>query len=118
MDPQDRIDALQRAQATLDSAITQIRRVLAAATDPDDIQNLTSQLTDLQAERQSLQFQLANLQMAAGGIGQIAPDAAARVRALSGELDSIILRQATIAGTLDFANAVLGKVSELRRATA
>jgi hypothetical protein len=116
MDPQERIAALQQALATLNAAIAQLNSSLAAATDPGDIQNLTSLLADSQAERQNVQFQVTNLQMAAAGVGEIAPAAAATVRALAAELNNMILRQATIAGVLDFGNAVLAKVSALRQA--
>jgi chromosome segregation ATPase len=118
MDRQQRIDALRKALASLDTAIAQTRAALRTSADPDEIQRLTSQLADLQAERQSVQFQLSNLEMATGEIADISPDNAAKVRALSADLDRAIVTGATVSATLDFANTVLAKASEMRSALA
>ena len=116
MDRQHRIDALRKALASLGSAIAQTQAAIRTSTDPDEIERLTSQLADLQAERQSVQFQLSNLEMAAGEIAAISVDNAAKVRTLSADLDRAIVIGATVSATLDFADIVLAKASEMRRA--
>jgi chromosome segregation ATPase len=118
MDRQHRIDALRKALASLGSAIAQTQAAIRTSTDPDEIERLTSQLADLQAERQSVQFQLSNLEMAAGEIAAISVDNAAKVRTLSADLDRAIVIGATVSATLDFADIVLAKASEMRRALA
>jgi predicted nucleic acid-binding Zn-ribbon protein len=112
----ERIAALQQALDTLNAAIASLRAALDTATDPAQIAQLNAQLADMDAERQQVEFELANLQMANGQIAAIAPDAVARIQALSGELGRLDVRGATISATLDFANSVLGKVSQLRQA--
>lgn len=118
MNRQERIAALQKALAALNRAIAATQSALQTATVPDDILQLTSQLADLQAERQNVQFQLANLQAADGEIGEISPASAAQVRALGAGLDQAILTAATVSATVDFANTVLDKVSTIRNAFA
>lgn len=114
MNNQDRIDALNKALNAVNSAITAVQNALQAANDLNDIQRLNSKLADLRAERQSIQFQLASLQGAAGEIGQISPDAVAQINTLSGQLDQAILNGVTVSATLDFANTVLAKASAMR----
>jgi len=118
MNRQQRIDALKKALGSLDSAIARVQAALQASVDPDEINRLTSQLADLQAEQQSVQFQVDNLQMDAGEIADISPENAAKIRTLSADLDRAIVTAATVSGTLDFANTVLGKASEMRSALA
>lgn len=118
MNNQERIDALNKALNALNNAITAVQNALQTATDPNEILRLNSKLADLQAERQSVQFQLANLQAAAGAIGEISPASAAQVRALTSDLDRAILTSVTVSATLDFANTVLEKVSTIRNALA
>ena len=113
MNLQDRIDALTKALAKLDLAIQQTDNLTPKG---DDILTVASQLADLKAGRESLNFQLDNLKMATGEVPDLAPAVAARLTALSGDLDNIILRQATVSGVLDFGTAILGKVSDLRKA--
>jgi peptidoglycan hydrolase CwlO-like protein len=115
MNLQQRIQAIQGAIGKINAAIAQVNAALANSVDPAEIANLHAQLTDLHAELQNLQFQLAHLQAAAGAVGPISPDAAARVQQLSGELARLAINGATVTSTLDFANAVLAKVSEIRQ---
>jgi hypothetical protein len=117
MDRQERIATLRRALAAIDRALAQTQVALRTA-NSDDTLRLTSQLADLQAERQRLGFEVDNLQMAAGEIADISPDSAARIRALSGDLDRVIVANATASATLDFASTVLSKASDLRDAMA
>src|SRR5689334_585981 len=116
MTNQDRIDALNKALNAVNRAITDVENALQTADDLSDIQRLNSKLADLRAERQSIQFQLANLQGAAGEIVQISPEAAAQINTLSAQLDAAILNGVTITATLDFANTVLAKASAMRNA--
>jgi len=118
MNNQDRIDALNKALDALNSAITAVQNALQTATDPNDILRLNSKLADLQAERQNIQFQLANLGAAAAGIGPISPDTVAQINTLSAQLDHAILNGVTVTATLDFANTVLAKASAMRNALA
>jgi chaperonin cofactor prefoldin len=117
MDRQARIDTLRKALAAINRAIAQTQAALRTA-NSDDTLRLTSQLADLQAERQRLGFELDDLQMAAGEIADISPDSAARITALSADLDRVIIANATVSATLDFATTVLSKVSDLRDAMA
>ena len=105
---------LNKAIAGVEASIAQVQAALDIAIKRDDILHLTSRLADLQAELQTLRFELGNLQAAAGGIAEISPDSAARIQALGAELDERIVADATISATLDFATAVLGKAKELR----
>jgi chromosome segregation ATPase len=116
MNNQDRIDALNKALNAVNSAITAVQNALQTATDLSDIQRLNSKLADLRAGRQSIQFQMANLQGAAGEIGQISPDTVAQINTLSAQLDQAILNGVTVTATLDFANTVLEKASAMRNA--
>lgn len=117
MDRQERIATLRKALAAIERAIAQTQAALRTA-NPDDTLRLTSQLADLEAERQGLGFELDNLQMAAGEIAAISPDSAAHIRELSADLDRVIVVNATASATLDFASTVLSKVSDLRDAVA
>jgi prefoldin subunit 5 len=116
MNVQERIDLLNDALAKVQSAIAKTNTALGTAVALGDNQSLASQLTDLHAEQESLRTRIANLQMAAPTIGFIAPEAAVRLSALGGELDRIIVRDATVSAVLDFGSAVLAKVSALRQA--
>ena len=117
MNLQQRIQVLQDAIGKINGAIAHVNAALANSVDPAEIANLQAQLADLHAELQNLQFQLAHLQ-ASGVVGTISQEAADRVQQLSGELARLAINGATITSTLDFANAVLVKVSEIRQKTA
>src|ERR1051326_5092594 len=118
MTNQDRIDALKKALDAINTAIAAVQNALQNATDPNEILRLNSKLADLQAERQNIQFQLADLQAAAGAIGQVSPATEAQINTLSAQLDQAILNGVTVTATLDFANTVLAKASAMRNATA
>lgn len=115
MNTQQRIQALQDAIGKINAAIARVNTALANSINPAEIANLQARRTDLDDELQSLQFQLANLQAATGAVQPISPAAAARVQQLSAELARLIVNGATVTSTLDFANAVLAKASEIRQ---
>ena len=115
MNRQQRIDAIRKALAAVESAIIQTEGALKMASTSSDVLRLTSQLADLKAQRQSLQFQLANLEAADGEIAPISEESAAKLQALSAEMDNAILDRTVVSATIDFTNALLAKVSDLRK---
>lgn len=118
MNRKERIAALGKALAAVESAIIQTENALKVAFTIEDVLSLTSQLADLKAQRQSIQFQLANLEAAESEVTAISPEGVAKLKELSGEMDKAILNRAAVAATIDFANALLVKIAELRKAAA
>jgi chromosome segregation ATPase len=114
MTRQERIDALKRAIAAVESALGQTSSALRTSVDGDEILELTSQLADLRAERQKLQFELANLEGASDELAGLSGEASARVRALENEVNAAVLNRATISAAIDATNTILVKVAEIR----
>jgi chromosome segregation ATPase len=111
----ERIETLKKALAALEAAIAQTEAALRMAANPNDILRLTSQVADLKAQRQSLRFQLANLEAAEGEIMALSPESTERLKVLAGDMDKAILDRTVAAATIDTVNDLLGKVSEIRK---
>jgi predicted nucleic acid-binding Zn-ribbon protein len=118
MTRQQRIDALKKTLAAVEAALAQTNMALRMASDPNDILQLTSQLADLKAERQKLQFQLANLEGAGDELAALSQETSARVRALENDMNKAILDRTTVTAAINATSAVLAKVVEMRKAVA
>jgi hypothetical protein len=116
VDRQERIDALQKALAAIETAVAQSQTLRQTKFDPDAVQQLTSQLAELAEVQAALKARLANLQMAGEEIVTISPDNASHIRALSADLERAIVDPSAFAFTFNFVSAVSGKVSALLNA--